>query len=407
MLLPSSHIVKKSVEMPNLGDSNRIAFANDLRGPAALAVLMGHFLHNAWYMRPLVDTFASVDMPKENVVPTPALAQWLSAIPYFDWGAFGVAVFFLVSGFVIPISLKRYSVSGFLIGRIFRIWPTYIAGLSVTLGSIYLAGVHFGRPFPYGFKEVAIHYVPGLRDLLWSTNIDGVIWTLEIEIKFYVVCAAAAALIRRESAWLFTIPVAIAIACMLATGYLDAHGISSRLSQIVAALTLSGQFLIYMFIGTTVAFVMNKSITLPRATVIGGVLVGLFVTTALRGPWRGLNVPLAAHGSALALFLLTAWLWRPQKSPAVLRFLANISYPLYASHIALGYVLIALVLQSGGGPALAVAVGMAIPILVAWAVHYAVEAPTHRLGQRLARLRTRTQPLDQVHAVHSSTTAGL
>lgn len=376
--------------MANLGDSNRIAFANDLRGPAAVAVLVGHFLHNAWYMRPLVDTFASVDMPKENAVPTPALAQWLSAIPHFDWGAFGVAVFFLVSGFVIPISLKRYSVPGFLIGRVFRIWPTYIAGLTVTLVTIYLAGLYFARPFPYSAKEIAIHYVPGLRDLLWSTNIDGVIWTLEIEIKFYVVCAAAAALIRRDSAWLFSVPVGIAAACMLATGYLDAHGTTTRLSQIAAALTLSGQFIVYMFIGTTIAFAMNRSISAKTAALIGTWLVCLFVWTATRGPWRGMNLPLAAYGAALVVFLLAAWLWRPRRSPAPLRLLADVSYPLYASHIAVGYVTIAVLLHGGMMPLVAVGVAVAVTILLAWAIHRFVEAPTHRLGQRIARRVTQT-----------------
>ena len=385
---------------------DRFAFANDLRGPAALTVLVGHFLHNAWYMRPLVDTFASVDMAKESAVPTPVLMQWLSAIPNFDWGAFGVALFFLVSGFVIPISLKRYSVPGFLVGRVFRIWPTYIAGFTVTIAAIYLAGLHFGRPFPYAAKEIAIHYVPGLRDLLWSTNIDGVIWTLEIELKFYAVCAAAAFLIRRESVWLFSIPVGIAVACLLMTGYLDTHGTTTRVSQVAAALTLSGQFIAYMFIGTAVAFAMNRSISGRAAVLIAGSLATLFVWTAVEGPWRGINLPLAAYVSALAVFLLAAWLWRPQRSPALLLFLANISYPLYASHIAVGYVLIAVVLQSGGSPALAVATAMAAVILIAWVIHRCVEAPTHRIGQRFARIWTRTSPCGQTRAPNVPT-AGL
>ena len=318
-------------------------------------------------------------------MPTPWLAQLLSAIPSFDWGAFGVAVFFLVSGFVIPISLNKYSVKGFLIGRIFRIWPTYIAGFTVTVLTIWLAGKYFGKSYPYSARELAIHYVPGLRDLLWSTNIDGVIWTLEIEVKFYVVCALGAVLIRRESAWLFALPVALGAACMLATGYLDAHGTTTRPAQLAAALTLSGQFIVYMFIGTAVAFAMNRSFSIRTAALIGSGLVGLFVWLVIRGPWRGIHLPLGAYGAALLIFLLAACLWRPRSGNSVLRFLANISYPLYAAHIAMGYVAIAVTIKLGGGPTLGIALAFLLTITMAWFIHRFVEAPTHRLGQRLAR----------------------
>lgn len=364
---------------------DRFAFANDLRGPAALAVLVGHFLHNAWYMRPLIETFASVNMPNENSVPTPMLAQWISAIPSFEWGAFGVAVFFLISGFVIPLSLTKYSTLGFLIGRVFRIWPTYLAGFSVTLLTMLLASRYFGRDFTHTTKDILIHYVPGLRDILWSKNIDGVIWTLEIEIKFYLVCAMAASLIRRWSAWLFTVPAIIGIACLLATGYLDRHGVSLRPSQIVAALTLSGQFIIYMFVGTTVAFVMNRSLSIKAACTVGAGLIGLFIALSLIGPWRTLKLPLGAYGAALVLFIVTARLWHPRSPNRALRLLSNISYPLYASHIAVGYVIIATALKVGASPATGICLAFMVPIVLAWCLHRFVETPTHRLGQRIAR----------------------
>jgi peptidoglycan/LPS O-acetylase OafA/YrhL len=50
----------------------------------------------------------------------PTYLLWLhTSVPQFSWGAFGVALFFLVSGFVIPFSLRAGP--SFLVARFFRI----------------------------------------------------------------------------------------------------------------------------------------------------------------------------------------------------------------------------------------------------------------------------------------------
>ena len=89
--------------------SRKVGFANALRGPAAIFVLVSHYLDYAWIMRPQVELMANVKMPSESALATPFFVEALRAIPAFDWGGYGVAIFFLVSGFVIPLSLQKYS----------------------------------------------------------------------------------------------------------------------------------------------------------------------------------------------------------------------------------------------------------------------------------------------------------
>lgn len=49
-----------------------------------------------------------------------------------DWGRFGVVLFFLISGFIIPNSLKPgSSLSRFFISRVFRLYPVYWVVLGV------------------------------------------------------------------------------------------------------------------------------------------------------------------------------------------------------------------------------------------------------------------------------------
>lgn len=49
-----------------------------------------------------------------------------------ELGALGVGAFFLVSGYVIALSVERYSRRGFLVGRLMRVLPTFAAGYLVT-----------------------------------------------------------------------------------------------------------------------------------------------------------------------------------------------------------------------------------------------------------------------------------
>ncbi|MGD9744518.1 MAG: acyltransferase family protein, partial [Dongiaceae bacterium] len=127
----------------------RVEFANALRGLAALFVLISHHLGQFWLDRSLAVRYA--DMPRlEDSVPTPLLVSILNPTRYIDWGAFGVALFFLISGFVIPFAFERYGWKGFLAGRFFRIYPTYAVGFTATLLAIYLGGLYFDRPFPHG-----------------------------------------------------------------------------------------------------------------------------------------------------------------------------------------------------------------------------------------------------------------
>jgi peptidoglycan/LPS O-acetylase OafA/YrhL len=366
--------------------NKKLEFANALRGPAAVFVLFSHFIHNAWVMRPPIERFANVRMPSEAVVPTPLYVNALNIFPSFEWGAYGVAIFFLVSGLVIPLSLKKYSTPAFIVSRIFRIWPVYIAGFSISILSMYLAGLYFGKPFQYSFSQVAIHYVPGIRDLLWSTNIDGIIWTLEIEIKFYVVCALIAPLIRRGSVMTFIAPLIIALCCFSVTGYMASHSPDLRAWQLIYTLALSGQFIVFMFTGTVFAYWREGDLSTPKAVIVATMLLGLFFCLVQWGPHKGIAIHAGSYVAAVVTFLLfAAYKW---KAGRIMTFLASISYPLYASHIAMGYAIIAIALQFGASPKLAISLAFISAIVLAYVLHLLVEVPTHRLGQRIAHVIT-------------------
>jgi len=94
---------------PRPAAAKRLGWLDALRGIAALCVVFDHLTH-------------SVLQPVRNTV-----YQW------FDPGQYGVFVFFLVSGYIVPASLERKgSIRSFWVSRVFRLYPLYL----VTVGAM-------------------------------------------------------------------------------------------------------------------------------------------------------------------------------------------------------------------------------------------------------------------------------
>lgn len=100
---------------------NKITFANQLRGIAALSVVVTHYFAVFFGMQDVLA--AQTFSPNMHFVP-PAWTDYLY-FRHFNFGPFGVAVFFLISGFVIPFSIEKLSPRRFLVARAFRsTWST-------------------------------------------------------------------------------------------------------------------------------------------------------------------------------------------------------------------------------------------------------------------------------------------
>ncbi|MCH4538655.1 acyltransferase family protein [Ochrobactrum sp. A-1] len=109
-------------------------FATTLRGYAAICVLISHYFGVYWDKQSAVSELTRA--PVIDGLSMPTYLLWLHPHRFFDWGPLGMALFFLVSGFVIPYSLEKASRLQFIVGRLFRIVPLYAAGFSVTLASV-------------------------------------------------------------------------------------------------------------------------------------------------------------------------------------------------------------------------------------------------------------------------------
>ncbi len=144
---------------------NSIVF---LRAVAALAVCFFHFTcGNSAY---LVDT------------------NWIKIAGKF--GSYGVDVFFVVSGFVIPYSLaqKNYTLSrffAFMRSRFWRIEIPYLASLLLAVCMAFLVASYKKTAFHFDWTQLLAHvlYLNSFIGIDWLVP---VYWTLAIEFQYYV-----------------------------------------------------------------------------------------------------------------------------------------------------------------------------------------------------------------------------
>ena len=366
----------------------RVDFANTLRGLAAICVVISHYFGLFWTNLQPIATCINAPILSTEAHTFPTYLSWIHGFTLFRWDGYGVALFFLISGFVIPFSLKKLTWSGFFINRFFRLVPTYVVGFSITLIAIWVSTWYFSAQWPYSLNAVLIHYLPGLRDILMSPNIDGVIWTLEIEIKFYLLCLLSIVWFRKESINVFLIPFGLFFSAAL-LAYLPSTLINAfpMLDKGVAYYRLFVPYLIYMFIGVSLHYLFRAKISAEKAMLLVGVLFTLFCMLWYTGPFQAGFTIVWSYAFALLTFLF-AYNYQPLfRANPLFDFFAKISYPLYVSHEVAGFVILRIMLDRGIAIWISLVSVTLAAVGVAWLIHKIVEKPSLDLVKYLTRTK--------------------
>jgi peptidoglycan/LPS O-acetylase OafA/YrhL len=173
-------------------EERRFTLIDGLRGIAALSVVVFHLYKDGY--------------ADQVIAKAPALA-WVA-----DQGVNGVAIFFVLSGFVIAHSLYGRDVDlalagRFLLRRSLRLDPPYWITIAITLGYA-LAASRIGE---YTAPQIAAN-VLYLQDLLGFEKINLVFWTLAYELQFYLLYIALLLVAKRNPA----LAVGAAAVCSIA-----------------------------------------------------------------------------------------------------------------------------------------------------------------------------------------------
>jgi len=367
----------------------KLIFAQQLRGIASLVVVISHLLGIYWGMR---EAIAGAIHAPVNEVTTPAIAA-ISMQSYYELGPLGVALFFFISGFVIPFSFSSLSggtsLNGgaFLVARAFRIYPTYIACTLISIAAVYASAAYWGGNYVLNIDNVIANSLL-VHNYLGIASIDLVNWTLAVEIKFYILAALIAPLIRRYNVYpLFAIAV---MGCLLNvySAPLAAQLSDAASIRVLQQFTIELMYIGFMCVGILFYYHYQGRLTTRQLCIYAAVLLGVFIVTWKHGLMAAQFDKVIKNYFYAFFFFTLAYCYRHRFRPVgLLDFLADISYPLYVLHCLVGWSLLSMLMTIGLGYELALVFVLLIVIGLAYLVHRLVELPSNRLGKSLAATR--------------------
>ena len=281
----------------------RIDFIDGYRGVAILLVILFH-AYSRWAL----------------VVPYGAK---FAEFPVFKLGYFGVQLFFLISGFVILMTLER--TEGFLkfiYKRWLRLFPALlIASLLVYFTASLLPERPTGTPTLRSLIPGFLFLQPTFIELITGSKIDpieGSFWSLFIEMKFYLVFGTLYFTLGRSKA--------ILTICLMFIFYTISSFFESTSLTFISKL-FSLQFCGWFAIG---ALIYSYFKTQEKAYIAYALLMGCLQIFNYR---NGLGTAIMAT-IILVLFMLPIYFekLRPIFSNKFFLFFGFISYPFYLIH---------------------------------------------------------------------------
>jgi peptidoglycan/LPS O-acetylase OafA/YrhL len=344
----------------------RYAHLDGLRAIAALGVMVEHLFGDLLRQVP------------SAAGPMSAIAR--SGVEHLSLGRFGVALFFLISGFVVPFSIRgERPLRHFAMSRLFRLYPALWLALAVLATTAWLSG---DAP-PLAAVLANLTMAPPLFGQPWLSPIY---WTLFVELVFYALVALLfAAGMLRQIGVLLGLSLGLIAATVLPV-QLRVHGIVELPVQYL------GLHLSFLFLGLLLRlWLVERRPGAPLSALILG-LAQLAAVCAVssfslaRGDnfvMEGLQPVLSAYLVAAAVFLAALRLERP-RSPLLAR-IGLISYAMYLFHGPVNAAIYRALPLTGGLDDLAtMLLCIGLTLALSWLVYRLVERPMILLGRRIA-----------------------
>jgi peptidoglycan/LPS O-acetylase OafA/YrhL len=176
---------RRTAKRSTFHPTERLELVEGMRGVAALYVVLSHFV--------------SIVDPRfmEGKSTAPAWLQTLMSP--FTYGHLAVAAFIVLSGFCLQLSLfngkdgKVHDLKRFFQRRAWRILPAYYACLALSIGvciwvTQHQTGLPYSQYVPVTRENVLAHiFMVHNLSPEWMYRINGVLWSIAIEVQLYLV----------------------------------------------------------------------------------------------------------------------------------------------------------------------------------------------------------------------------
>ena len=334
----------------------RFTELDGLRGIAALGVVLAHYI-----------TLANTFFPHLRQAPVDLNPLTL-----------GVHLFFLISGFVIFMTVRRVgSAREFLTARAIRLFPPFWVALLLTSAIGYLSHEAWLKP---GLRQFLANLTMAPK-LFGEKPVDGAYWTLAVEWVFYLGMAllCALGLTRREqlTTWLLALWAVASVG--LSVGLTLWRSAGSGLADVLLTATIAEYA--PLFASGALLFLSRErgrldprlALTLPSA---------LATALIVQGPGHAIML-------AVPIVIFVAVVVRERTAvlrTAPLQFLGRVSYGRYLLHQNIGYAMISLTQDR----VLGFLIAFPLTLGLAWALYELVEVRLSRVLRRRLLPRRRT-----------------
>ncbi len=321
---------------------NNIPVLDSLRALAAIAVCIYHFV------------VGPIDFVHDELV-----------LNFFGYGKYGVQLFFVISGFIIPWSLnnKKYQIQSyfkFLVKRLIRLEPPYLFSIVLVL-LLYALRYYFLNEVDartFSVKQVMLHvgyFIPFFENYHW---INEVYWTLAIEFQFYIFIGFAYFALSSDNFFI-------------------------RLASFTTLLLLhfigSDQFLPYwlpVFLLGNMLFLLKKNIIMRTEYYILSIICLLFILVFM-------GIPVLVS----SLIPVIAIMYFEKFNSIIGAWLGKMSYSIYLVHTIVGSAAINVLshhVSSSLGIFLVIIVGVISTILFSYITYLLVEKKSQKYSNQIS-----------------------
>ncbi len=325
----------------------RLANIEALRALAVLAVMLYHY---------------TARYPLEYL-------NYAEAVWPVRYGYMGVELFFIISGYCIYMTATRCrSLALFWARRFSRLQPAFMACIVITFCIVAYAGLPDRR----------VDWIAALANMAWlpavglTPPVDGVYWSLMVELKLYLLFGLVYFGLRGRGDPVVWWTVLFLVGACIRTWDLQYNGaqiIRSTFTLGTFAFPYSGFFMVGMLI--------YRWDSTPRWLKLVAVPAFAWACYAATNTWteRALLFALLP----ISKFALG---WQNLQVPKALVFIGFISYPLYLLHNNVGLVVLRETAPAISSEYLRIALACAVSLLLATLVSLTVE---HRFRKQLER----------------------
>ena len=281
----------------------------------------------------------------------------LESVPvaWSHYGQYGVHLFFIISGFVIFWTLNRTKTPfDFIVSRFSRLYPVYWVSIFITV----LFVVFFELPDRVPTLSQVLVNLTMLQAFVKVQSVDGVYWTLAVELIFYAIMFAI--FMAKQLPRITLILMGLVIISIVSLGIQNLLPIWIRQVLILDYISLFS-------LGVMLHKSLNKQLCIKDIILILLSIVNVFVVY---------NYQIGSLITTIFILILAATHgFFPFLRIKLFSYFGAISYSLYLIHQYVGFSIILKGYSMGLNPYVSIFIALLISILIASLLTFYVEKP--------------------------------